>query len=327
MTERLSRDRAGIGRAAELLRAGALVAFGTETVYGLGADARNERAVAAVFEAKGRPHFNPLICHYADAQAAFADVDADARARSLARRFWPGPLTMILPRSSSCRIATLAGAGLETAAVRVPSGATATALLVAFGGPVAAPSANRSGRISPTTAAHVLDELDGRIAAVLDSGPCAVGLESSVLDLTGAVPFLLRPGGIAAEAIEAEVGRIGRGITPGAAEAARGLRSPGLMVSHYAPVLPLRLDADAAGANEALLAFGTARSGNGPMFNLSEAGDLAEAASRLYLGLRFLDREGLRMGCTRIAAMPVPASGLGLAIRDRLERAAAPRVR
>jgi L-threonylcarbamoyladenylate synthase len=325
VTERLGADTAGIARAAALLRSGALVAFGTETVYGLGADAGDERAVARVFDAKGRPHFNPLICHYPDAASAFADVAADERALALADAFWPGPLTMVLARRASCRVALLAGAGLSTVAVRVPVGRAVTALLEAVGRPVAAPSANRSGRISPTNAAHVLEELDGRIAAVLDTGDCAVGLESSVVDLTGAAPFLLRPGGVAAERIEAVVGRLGRGITPGAAEAARGLRSPGLMVSHYAPELPVRLGAARAEADEALLGFGRDGSDAAVSWNLSERGDLVEAASRLFSGLRFLDAEGRRLGLSRIAAMEVPASGLGLAIRDRLERAASPR--
>jgi L-threonylcarbamoyladenylate synthase len=195
LTELLASDAAGIARAAELLRAGQLVAFGTETVFGLGADATDARAVAAVFDAKGRPHFNPLICHYPDADAAFADVEAPELALRLAAAFWPGPLTLVLPRRITCRVALLAGAGLETLAVRVPAHATALALLRAVGRPVAAPSANRSGQVSPTTAAHVLEALGGRIAAILDSGPCPIGVESTVLDLTGRRPFLLRPGG------------------------------------------------------------------------------------------------------------------------------------
>ncbi len=326
MTEHLAADAAGIARAAALLRSGALVAFGTETVYGLGADGTNERAVAAVFEAKGRPHFNPLICHAPDAAHAFAELKADARAEALARAFWPGPLTLVLRRRPGCRVALLAGAGLDSVAVRVPATASARALLEAVGRPVAAPSANRSGRVSPTTAAHVARELDGRIAAILDSGPCPVGLESSVLDLTtGTTPFLLRPGGIEVERIEAVVGPVGRGITPGAAERARGLRSPGLLHSHYAPTLELRLEAITVAPDEALLAFGPEAPAAALTWNLSARGDLAEAASRLFGGLRFLDDEGARLGLVRIAAMPVPASGLGLAIGDRLERAAAPR--
>jgi L-threonylcarbamoyladenylate synthase len=309
MTLRLPADAAGIAGAARLLRAGALVAFGTETVYGLGADA------------KGRPHFNPLICHYPDAEAAFAQVEGDARARALAAAFWPGPLTLVLPRRPDCPVALLAGAGLDTLAVRVP--ARATELLRAVGRPVAAPSANRSGQVSPTTAAHVLDGLGGRIAAVLDSGACEVGVESTVLDLSGGTPVLLRPGGVTRERIEAVVGRVGAGITPAQAEAARGLRSPGLLVSHYAPALPVRLDADSVAADEALLAFGPPLPGAALTYQLSAACDLAEAAARLFGGLRALDAQGAAL--RGIAVMKVPAEGLGAAINDRLQRAAAPR--
>ncbi|MBN9559304.1 MAG: threonylcarbamoyl-AMP synthase [Alphaproteobacteria bacterium] len=325
MTELLSADPSGIARAAALLRSGALVAFGTETVYGLGADATDARAVAGVFAAKGRPHFNPLICHYADADAAFAHVTANDAAHALAARCWPGPLTLVLPRAPDCPVALLAGAGLETLAVRVPAHPVARALLSAVGLPVAAPSANRSGAVSPTTAQHVLDGLGGRIAAVLDCGPCPVGVESTVLDLTGTRPFLLRPGGTTVEAIEAIVGPVGRGIPHATAEAARSLRSPGLLVSHYAPRLPVRLGATTIAADEALLAFGPPLSGAGATFDLSPTGDLPEAAARLFEGLRWLDAEGARLGLKRIAAMPVPESGLGLAIVDRLQRAAAPR--
>jgi L-threonylcarbamoyladenylate synthase len=325
MTELLPGSPDGIARAAALLRAGELVAFGTETVYGLGADARQGRAVAAIFSAKGRPHFNPLICHYPDAAAAFAHVVPTPEAEALAAAFWPGPLTMVLPRRVTCPVDLLAGAGLETLAVRVPAHPAAQALLRAFDGPVAAPSANRSGQVSPTTAAHVLQGLGGRIAAVVDSGPCAVGVESTVLDLTGARPFVLRPGGVAAEAIAAVVGPVGLGITPGQAERSRTLRSPGLLVSHYAPALPVRLDAAGAGADEALLAFGPAPAGAGAVWQLSPGGDLAEAASRLFAGLRWLDAEGERLALRGIAAMSVPRKGLGAAINDRLERAAAPR--
>ena len=327
LTEVLADDGAGLDRAAMLLRDGQLVAFATETVYGLGADARNARAVAAVFDAKGRPHFNPLICHYPDADAAFAHVEAPALARRLAAAFWPGPLTLVLSRRVTCPVALLAGAGLETLAVRVPAHPAALALLRRVGGPVAAPSANRSGQVSPTTAAHVLDGLDGRIAAVVDSGPCPIGVESTVLDLTSERPFVLRPGGVPREALEDVAGPVAFGVTRAQAEETRTLRSPGLLVSHYAPRLPVRLDAQRADADEALLAFGTAQSDAGAVFQLSQAGDLAEAAARLFAGLRWLDVEGDRLGLTGIAAMPVPREGLGLAINDRLERAAAPRGR
>ena len=323
MTDILSHS--DIPAAARLLAAGALVAFGTETVYGLGADARNGRAVAAIFEAKGRPHFNPLICHYASAEAAFVDVVAGDMARVLAASFWPGPLTMVLPRRVTCGVALLAGAGLETLAVRVPDHPVALRLLKEFGGPVAAPSANRSGGISPTTAAHVLAGLEGRIAAVLDTGACAVGVESTVLDLSGPTPFLLRPGGVSVEALEAVIGRVQRGITPGQAEQSRGLRSPGLMVSHYAPVLALRMNADEVAPDEALLAFGPPLPGAKLVFQLSEVADLNEAAARLFEGLHWLDAQAPQHGLTRIAAMRIPDAGLGLAINDRLGRAAAPR--
>jgi L-threonylcarbamoyladenylate synthase len=324
-TSVLSPDAPGIAAAADLLRAGGLVAFGTETVYGLGGDACNARAVAAIFAAKGRPRFNPLICHFPDADTAFRHVSADPRAERLAGSLWPGPITLVLPRRPSSKIDLLAGAGLDTLAVRVPAHAVALALLRAAGTPVAAPSANRSGAVSPTTAAHVLADLSGRIDAVLDNGPAGVGLESTVLDLSGAHPILLRPGGIPIEAIEAVIGPVARGIGPAQAEATRGLRSPGLLVSHYAPTLPVRLNAQEAAANEALLAFGPALPGAGLVWDLSVTGDVTEAATRLFAGLRWLDAEGSRRGLIRIAAMPVPPVGLGNAINDRLQRAAAPR--
>jgi L-threonylcarbamoyladenylate synthase len=319
VTERLT--PAGVARAAALLREGALVAFPTETVYGLGADARNGTAVAAIFAAKGRPHFNPLISHFPDAAAAFAEVAPDARAEALAARFWPGALTLVLPRRAESRIDLLTGAGLDTLAVRVPAHPLAQALLRAAGTPVAAPSANRSGGVSPTTADHVLDGLSGRVAAVIDGGPCAVGLESTVLDLSTPTPVLLRPGGVTAEAIEAVIGPLAR---PGAGQP-ETLRSPGMLLSHYAPGLPLRLEAREVTADEALLAFGPPLPGAGATWNLSEAGDPAEAAARLFAGLRWLDAEGARRGLRGIAAMPVPMAGLGEAINDRLRRAAAPR--
>ncbi len=323
MTERLRPDE--VARAAELLRAGELVAFPTETVYGLGADARNGRAVAAVFEAKGRPHFNPLICHFAEAEAAFAEALPDERARALAARFWPGPLTMVLPRRAECRIDLLAGAGLDTLAVRVPAHPLALALIRAAGLPVAGPSANRSGEVSPTTAEHVLDGLGGRIAAVLDGGACAVGVESTVLDLAAGGAALLRPGGVPVEEIEAVIGPVARPIPIAAAERTRSLRSPGMMLSHYAPSLPVRLEAESVAADEALLAFGAPLLGAGATWQMSEARDLREAAARLFAGLRWLDAEGQRLGLARIAVMRVPMDGLGAAINDRLARAAAPR--
>ena len=316
---------AGIEEAAALLRAGRLVAFGTETVYGLGGDATNARALAAIFAAKGRPHFNPLICHFPTAAAAFQHVTPTPQAGRLAAAFWPGPLTLVLPRRPTTPIDLLAGAGLDTLAVRVPAHPIARALLHAANRPIAAPSANRSGAVSPTTAAHVTADLQGRIDAVLDCGPAGIGLESTVLDLSGPHPTLLRPGGIPAEAIAALIGPIARGITPGQAEATNGLRSPGLMISHYAPTLPVRLNATAIAPHEALLAFGPPLPGAATIWNLSETADLHEAAARLFAGLRWLDREGARLGAVQIAAMPVPDHGLGAAINDRLQRAAAPR--
>lgn len=320
MTDLLRDDEAGIARAAALLRAGGLVAFGTETVYGLGADATNADSVAAVFAAKQRPRFNPLICHYDSADAAFRHVLPNARAERLANALWPGPLTLVLRRRTDCAVALLTGAGLDTLAVRVPAHASALAMLRAVGRPVAAPSANRSGRVSPTTAAHVMEGLAGRIAVVLDTGPCAVGVESTVLDLSGPDPVLLRPGGATVETIEALIGPVIRGVAPGPA-----LRSPGMLASHYAPNLPVRLGAEVIEAHEALLAFGPPLRGAGATFSLSESGDLAAAAARLFDGLRVLDVEGTRLGLSGIAVMRVPRIGLGSAINDRLQRAAAPR--
>ena len=312
MTRRLGADQ--VAEAARLLRAGELVAFPTETVYGLGADARNGRAVAAVFEAKGRPHFNPLICHFPDAESAFAEVIADDRARALAAAFWPGPLTLVLPRRTECRIDLLAGAGLDTLAVRVPAHPLALELLRAAAIPVAGPSANRSGAVSPTTPEHVLEGL-----------ACAVGVESTVLDVAMGGAALLRPGGVPVEAIEAVIGPVSRPLPISAAEKTRTLRSPGMMLSHYAPNLPVRLGAADVAADEALLAFGPPLPGARLVWQLSETRDLREAAARLFAGLRHLDAEGGQRGATRIAAMPIPESGLGAAINDRLARAAAPR--
>ncbi|MDP9096113.1 MAG: L-threonylcarbamoyladenylate synthase, partial [Pseudomonadota bacterium] len=256
-----------------------------------------------------------------DSDAAFRDVVATDEAQRLAAAFWPGPLTLVLPRRITCRVALLAGAGLDTLAIRIPRGEQVQALLKAVDGPIAAPSANRSGQVSPTSPAHVLDGLAGRIAAVLDNGPCPVGLESTVLDLTGSQPFILRPGGITEEAIVDIIGPVGRGLTPGQAEQTRTLRSPGLLVSHYAPRLPVRLDTHVAAPDEAALAFGALPAGGRIRFDLSTTSDLSEAAARLFDGLRSLDRDGL--AC--IAVAPVPNEGLGRAINDRLQRAAAPR--
>ncbi len=322
MTLRLAADAAGLARAAELLRDGELVAFATETVYGLGADATNPTAVAAIYAAKGRPRFNPLICHYPSAGAAFAHVAPTPLAERLAAAFWPGPLTLVLPRRPDCPVASLTGAGLDTLAVRVPAHPDALALLAAAARPVAAPSANRSGAVSPTSAAHVLADLEGRIAAVVDSGACAVGVESTVLDASGPIPVLLRPGGITLEALEALAGQVARPETLSGRP-----RSPGLAGSHYAPSLPVRLQAAEVAATEALLAFGPPPPGAGAVFQLSATGDLREAAARLFDGLRRLDAEGRRLGLAAIAVQAVPERGLGRAINDRLRRAAAPRPR
>ena len=310
MTERLS--AAQLDRAASLLRDGALVAFPTETVYGLGGDATNDRAVAAIFAAKGRPNFNPLIVHVVDFAAAEPLAAFDERARKLVSRFWPGPLTLVLKRSAACSISRLASAGLETLALRSPAHSLAQALLRAVERPLAAPSANRSGHVSPTTTDHVLDELSGHIAAVLDGGPCHVGIESTVVDLSQPQAALLRPGGVTREQLESVLGRLADVADAGAP------RSPGMLERHYAPARPLRLNATAVASDEALLAFGPPLPGAGATVNLSPARDLTEAAANLFAALRTLDQPRF----TTIAVMPIPEAGLGAAINDRLRRAA-----
>lgn len=308
-----------IAEAAALIRAGELVALPTETVYGLGADATNEQAVAKIFEAKGRPHFNPLIVHVAHAGEAQHLVQLNPVAYRLVSRFWPGPLTLVLPRAEGCPIALLATAGLDTVAIRAPAHPMAQALIRAAGVPIAAPSANRSGTVSPTRAEHVAQSLGGKVKLILDGGPCAVGLESTVLDVTGPRPVLLRPGGVTREAIEGSIGPIAlSGALPGG-DAARS--SPGQLASHYAPARPMRLGATAVAADEALLAFGApVPPGAAAILNLSAAGDLVEAAANLFAFLRQLDQARF----SRIAVMPIPESGLGAAINDRLRRAATP---
>lgn len=308
-------DGQEILRAAGLLRAGELVAFPTETVYGLGADATNDTAVARIFAAKGRPNFNPLITHYADRAAALRQVRFTPLAERLADRFWPGSLTLVLPRRGDCQVSLLCSAGLDSLGVRVPRHPLALALLRALDRPLAGPSANPSGRVSPTTAEHVREGLGGKVALVLDGGPCPVGLESTVLDLTGEQPLLLRPGAVTRAELEELAGPLG---APGEGP----LKSPGLLASHYAPNLPIRLAACEVAADEALLAFGPdAPEGAARTLNLSPAGDLVEAAAHLFAYLRELDRPGLK----GIAVMPIPLAGLGEAINDRLRRAAAPR--
>ena len=307
-----------IDEAARLIRAGELVAFPTETVYGLGGDATNERAVAAIFEAKGRPQFNPLISHVLDAGEAKRLVRWNDAADKLAARFWPGPLTLVLPRAKDCPIALLATAGLDTAAVRAPAHPLALALIRAVGRPLAGPSANRSGAVSPTRAEHVAESLGDRVKMILDGGPCEVGLESTVLDLTTSPPTLLRPGGATREAIEAVIGPVALSHAVPSGDAAH--KSPGQLASHYAPARPVRLNATSVTADEGLLAFGPqSPAGANQVLNLSVSGDLTEAAANLFAMLRALDRPEVG----RIAVMPIPETGLGLAINDRLRRAAA----
>lgn len=310
-TERLRPDPAGFERAARILRDGGLVAFPTETVYGLGGDARNDLAVARIFEAKGRPRFNPLIVHVDGVYTARRLVDWPDEAEILASAFWPGPLTLVLPLKPGTGLSSLVTAELPTLAVRVPAHPVAQSLLEAFGGPVAAPSANPSGRISPTMAEHVAAGLSGRIEAILDGGPCGVGVESTILGLADE-PTLLRPGGLPVEAIEAALGRV-----VARHHADDPLTAPGQMASHYAPGAPVRLNATSARAGEVLLGFGSVECD----LNLSPAGDLVEAAANLFGHLHRLDA----MGAAGIAVSPIPDTGLGAAINDRLRRAAAPR--
>jgi L-threonylcarbamoyladenylate synthase len=315
----LSAGLEAIARAASLLRDGHLVAFPTETVYGLGGDASNDRAVAAIFEAKGRPRFNPLIVHVPGLAEAELLAQFDTRARRFAAEFWPGPLTLVLPRQSAGEVSLLVAAGLDTVAIRAPAHPVARTLLAATGRPIAAPSANLSGRVSPTEAAHVAAEFGDRVALILDGGRSPVGLESTVLDLTSDPPALLRPGGVTIEALHAVLGMVDVGTGQGLP------KSPGLLASHYAPNLLLRLDAVEARPGEALLAFGPGAPppGFAEVLWLSRSGDLAEAAANLFAMLRRLDRAVF----SGIAVMPIPEESLGRAINDRLRRAAAPRRR
>ena len=311
-TRLLPTDPEAIAYAAMMLAKGRLVAMPTETVYGLAADARNAGAVAAIYAAKGRPGFNPLIVHAPDLEVAGEIGDFHPQARRLADAFWPGPLTLVVPRREGSGLASLVTAGLDTVAIRVPAHPVAQDLLHAFGGVVAAPSANISGRISPTTARHVMAGLAGRLAAVLDAGPCGVGVESTIVGWQGDTPLLLRPGGLPAEEIETCLGR------PLAAPETDPDRpaAPGMLVSHYAPGASVRLNADAPLAGEFLIGFG-AVAGD---VSLSPSGDLTEAAARLFDLLHEADRTG-----RPIAIAPIPGHGLGRAINDRLTRAAAPR--
>ncbi len=311
-------SRGAIRRAALLLRRGQLVAFPTETVYGLGADATSDRAVAGIYAAKRRPRFNPLIVHVADLQTARRLAVFDSRAERLARRYWPGPLTLVLKRRAGARLSRLLGRGLATVAIRMPDDPVALALIRAAQRPLAAPSANRSGGVSPTRAAHVRASLGGRVAMVLDGGACRVGLESTVVDLSGRAARLLRPGGVSVEQltqlvkpIATEIGKPNR------------LLSPGLLSSHYAPRRAVRLGVATPRPGEAYLAFGKPPRPVHPaaMLNLSVTGNLDEAAANLFTMLQALDRQEF----SAIAIAPIPARGIGRAINDRLRRAAAPR--
>jgi L-threonylcarbamoyladenylate synthase len=317
------RAEAATAEAARCLAAGGLVAFPTETVYGLGADATNGGAVARLYEAKGRPAFNPLIAHVVHSAAAQAIARFNTDALRLAGAFWPGPLTLVLPRSEGCPVAELALAGLDSIAVRVPSHPVAQILLAAFAKPVVAPSANRSGHVSPTTAAHVRADLDGRIDLILDGGATPVGLESTIVACLGETA-LLRLGGLPREAIERVLQRP-LAAAPAGAAAADAPLAPGGLASHYAPHALLRLDAQSVARGEALLAFGPELAAGAAhavrVLNLSDRGDLVEAAANLFSHLRALDGVGIKT----IAVMPIPHQGLGEAINDRLIRAAAPR--
>jgi L-threonylcarbamoyladenylate synthase len=314
-------DAASVADAARVLAAGGLVALPTETVYGLGADATDGRAVARLYDAKGRPAFNPLIAHVLDVETAQTLARFDADATRLATAFWPGPLTLVLPKAVQCPVAELATAGLDTIAVRVPDHEVAHAILRAFGKPVVAPSANRSGHVSPTTAAHVLADLGGRIELIVDGGATPVGVESTIVACIGE-PALLRPGGLPRAAIERA---LGRRLAEPATGISRAPRAPGMLASHYAPRARLRLNVSRVEPGEVLLAFGPASIADAARaektLNLSPRGDLIEAAANLFSHLRVLDIAG----AAAIAVMPVPHDGLGEAINDRLTRAAAER--
>jgi len=317
--KRLPASDAAVLRAAEVLRAGGLVGLPTETVYGLAADATDPKAVARIYAAKGRPSFNPLIAHVPNLGEAMRHAVFSQDALRLAGSFWPGPLTLVLPFKPESPISDLARAGLDSVALRVPSHPVAQAVLKAAGIPVAAPSANRSGRISTTTAEDVASELGGAVDFILDAGPTEVGVESTIVSLIGPTPLLLRPGGVSRAEIERILGRaLGLGVTDDAAPVA-----PGMLSSHYAPRAGVRLDVSKVLPGEALLAFGPRPSvlPGVDVLNLSESGNSIEAAANLFSMLRRLDSRNP----TAIAVMPIPDSGLGEAINDRLRRAAAPR--
>lgn len=321
-TRVVAADAAGIAEAARVLAKGGLVAFPTETVYGVGADATRGEAVARIYAAKERPSFNPLIAHVPDLEAARREGVFSAEAEALARAFWPGPLTLVVPAAPGCRVASLARAGLDSVALRVPDHPVARALLDAFGKPVVAPSANRSGRVSPTRAAHVLGDLEGRVQLIVDGGPTRVGVESTIVACLGDGPVLLRPGGIPREEIERVLGRPLPRRAPGPAAETAPV-SPGLLASHYAPRAHVRLGATEVRPGEAALDFAGQLGPGGALawLDLSARGDLVEAAANLFGHLRALDEAGAAV----IAVAPIPETGLGEAIADRLARAAAPR--
>ncbi len=308
----LSTDFTDIDAAVTHLKAAELVALPTETVYGLGADACSDSAVAKIFALKGRPAFNPLIVHVTDSNMAKRYVEWNDQAETLAQLFWPGPLTLILPRRADCSIALLCSAGGDTLAIRCPAHPVMRAVLAQMDGGIAAPSANRSGRISPTAAAHVQDEF-GDALMVLNGGQCTVGIESTVIDCTGVQYSVLRQGSITEQMLS------DAGIELSAPFQETNFKSPGMLTSHYAPTTPLRLDATCVASDEALLAFGPPLQGAGHTLNLSESRDLVEAAANLFAHLRALDAGGYRA----IAAMPIPMQAIGIAINDRLRRAAA----
>lgn len=315
-TKILAPDLDGLDHAAQQLRAGQLVAMPTETVYGLAGDARDDMAVARIFQAKGRPRFNPLIVHVEGVEQAADFADLSPMARDLAARFWPGPLTLVLPLRAAAGLSALVTADLPSVAIRVPAHPVARALLAAFGGPLAAPSANPSGRISPTTAQHVADGLGGRIAAILDGGPCAVGVESAILSLLEDTPRLLRQGGVVQEEIETALGQRVQGPRPDSV-----LQAPGMLASHYAPNAALRRNALTPRVDEVMIGFGPIQGD----LSLSLQGDLVQAAAALFGVLRAADALAADRGAAGIAVAPIPDYGLGRAINDRLGRAAAPR--
>jgi len=324
-TRVMKAEPATIAEAVRCLASGGLVAFPTETVYGLAADARDGMAVARLYDAKGRPAFNPLIAHVADAGAARGLAVFDAAAERLAAAFWPGPLTLVLPKADNGLVCDLATAGLDSIAVRVPDHPVAHDILVAFGRPLVAPSANRSGHISPTTAQHVLADLNGRIDLIVDGGATPVGVESTIVACLGR-PALLRPGGVPRADIERVLGHALAEAASTATDEGEAPLAPGQLASHYAPHGRLRLDATHIAPGEALLAFGPDLPAGAEraarVLNLSPRADLIEAAANLFSHLRTLDAAG----ATTIAVMPVPHGGLGEAINDRLKRAAAPRI-